>query len=83
MTKEINPDKSQLIEKPYWRDAMTNLPCIPEGEDHIQLLYRSKPHGKRVGIINATRQMLDSIGKWQHVCAVFAVDNWAYVSSIL
>lgn len=73
----------RIIETDFWHDAKTVTPTIAEGVDHIQLLYRSKPDGKRVGIINATKEMLSSASKWLHVCEVFNIDNWAYTDSLV
>lgn len=73
----------RIIETDFWHDAKTVIPTIAEGVDHIQLLYRSKPDGKRVGIINATKEMLASASKWRHVCEVFSIDNWAYTDTLV
>ena len=76
-------NNSRIIESDFWHDAKTVMPYIAVGEDHIQLLYRSKPDGKRIGIINATKEMLASASKWLHVCKVFNIDNWAYTDSLV
>ena len=76
-------NNSRIIETDFWHDAKTVTPTIAEGVDHIQLLYRSKPDGKRIGIINATKEMLASASKWLHVCNVFNIDNWAYTDSLV
>lgn len=76
-------NNSRINETDFWHDAKTVTPTIAEGVDHIQLLYRSKPDGKRIGIINATHEMLASTSKWLHVCKVFSIDNWAYTDSLL
>ena len=78
-------NNSRTIKTDFWHDAKTVMPYIAEGEgvDHIQLLYRSKPDGKRIGIINATKEMLASASKWLHVCNVFNIDNWAFTDSLV
>lgn len=76
-------NNSRIIETDFWHDAKTVTPTIAEGVDHIQLLFRSKPDGKRIGIINATKEMLASASKWLHVCNVFNIDNWAYTDSLV
>lgn len=76
-------NNSRINETDFWHDAKTIMPYIAGGEDHIQLLYRSKPDGKRIGIINATKEMLASASKWLHVCNVFNIDNWAYTDSLV
>ena len=76
-------NNSRIIETDFWHDAKTVTPTIAEGVDHIQLLFRSEPDGKRIGIINATKEMLASASKWLHVCNVFNIDNWAYTNSLV
>ena len=76
-------NNSRIIETDFWHDAKTVIPTIAKGVDHIQLLFRSEPDGKRIGIINATKEMLASASKWLHVCNVFNIDNWAYTDSLV
>ena len=76
-------NNSRIIETDFWHDAKTVTPTIAEGVDHIQLLYRSKPDGKRIAIINATHEMLASTSKWLYVCKLLNIDNWAYTDSLV
>lgn len=69
--------------KPYWQDSTRNMPTIPEGQDNVQIIYRTAEDGTRCAIVNVVPQMIESIGKWQHICAIFQIDNWTYVNTIL
>ena len=78
-------NNSRTIKTDFWHDAKTVMPYIAEGEgvDHIQLLYRSEPDGKRIAIINATHEMLASTSKWLYVCKLLNIDNWAFTDSLV